>query len=119
MKPLKQRSSEDETWLAHLKQHPALAIAIDLAQEFADLVRQRDPKQLDRWLEKASSSCVTQFQRFAKSLQSDYAAVKAGVTLAVSNGQVEGQINRLKMLKRQMYGRAGLDLLSRRFLLAS
>lgn len=119
LKPLKQRSVEDETWLTHLKQHPALATAIDLAQEFADLVRQRDPKQLERWFEKASSSCVTQFQRFAKSLQSDYAAVKAGVTLAVSNGQVEGQINRLKMLKRQMYGRAGIDLLSRRFLLAS
>lgn len=120
LKPLKQqRSIEDETLLAHLKQHPALAIAIDLAQEFAQLVRQRDPKQLDRWFEKASSSSLTQFQRFAKSLKEDYAAVKAGATLAVSNGQVEGQINRLKMLKRQMYGRAGLDLLSRRFLLTS
>jgi transposase len=41
------------------------------------------------------------------------------VTLSISNGPVEGQINRLKMLKRQMYGRAGIDLLSRRFLLAS
>jgi transposase len=46
-------------------------------------------------------------------------AVRAGVTLSISNGPVEGQINRLKMLKRQMYGRAGIDLLSRRFLLAS
>lgn len=119
LKPLKQRSVKDESLLAHLKQHPALTVAIDLAQEFADLVRQRDPKQLDRWLEQASSSSLTQFHRFAKSLQEDYAAVKAGVTLAVSNGQVEGQINRLKMLKRQMYGRAGLALLSRRFLLAS
>jgi len=89
---------------------PELATAIALAQEFAFLVRQRDPKQLDCWLEIASSSCIAQFQRFAKSLQSDYAAFKAGVTLAFSNGQVEGQINRLKMLKRQMYGRAGIDL---------
>ncbi|WP_317108165.1 transposase [Chroococcidiopsis sp. SAG 2025] len=119
LKPLKQRSVEDETLLAHLKQHPALTVAIDLAQEFADLVQQRDPKQLDRWLEQASSSSLTQFHRFAKSLQSDYAAVKAGVTLTVSNGQVEGQINRLKMLKRQMYGRAGFDLLQRRLLFAS
>ncbi len=56
--------------------------------------------------------------RFALRLGSDYEAVKAGVTLEWSNGQVEGQINRLKMLKRQMYGRASLDLLSQRFLLA-
>ncbi|MGL4620927.1 MAG: transposase, partial [Chroococcidiopsis sp.] len=74
----------------HLKQHPDLATAIALAQEFAQLVRQRDPKQLDRWLEQADSSCVTQFQRFAKSLQEDYAAVKAGVTLAVSNAILLG-----------------------------
>jgi transposase len=49
----------------------------------------------------------------------DYDAVKTGITLEWSNGPVEGQINRLKMLKRQMYGRASLDLLSRRFFLTS
>ena len=55
----------------------------------------------------------------AKGLRDDYEAVKAGMTLPWSNGPVEGYINRLKMLKRQMYGRAGIDLLSRRFLLAT
>jgi transposase len=50
-------------------------------------------------------------------LREDYDSVKAGVTLSVSNGPVEGHINRLKMLKRQMYGRASIDLLSRRFLI--
>jgi transposase len=54
----------------------------------------------------------------AKSFQRDYAAVKAGVTLQWSSGPAEGHINRLKMLKRQMYGRVRLDLLSRRFILA-
>ncbi len=63
-------------------------------------------------------SSVRAFQRFAKSLMDDYDAVKAGVTLEVSNGQVEGQNNRLKMLKRQMFGRAGLDLLAKRFILS-
>lgn len=57
-------------------------------------------------------------RRFAKGLYEDYDAVKAGVTLPWSTGPVEGQINRLKMLKRQMFGRARLDLLSRRFLRA-
>ena len=56
---------------------------------------------------------------FAKRLSADYEAVRAAVTLSWSNGPVEGQINRLKMLKRTMYGRAGLTLLSRRFLLAA
>lgn len=55
---------------------------------------------------------------FALRLGEDYEAVKAGVTLEWSNGQVEGQINRLKILKRQMYGRAKFDLLSQRVLLA-
>ena len=60
------------------------------------------------------------FKSFPHHVRSpDYDAVKAGVTVDVSNGQVEGQNNRLKMLKRQMYGRAGLNLLRRRFLLAA
>ena len=58
---------------------------------------------------------LTQYQ----GLLLDYDAVKAGMTLEWSNGPVEGQINRLKMLKRQMYGRASLELLSRRFLWAA
>jgi transposase len=57
------------------------------------------------------------FQSFAKGIKEDYDAVKNGLTLEVSNGPVEGQNNRLKMLKRQMYGRAGLDLLEKRLIL--
>lgn len=108
----------DEQLIALLTaQHPELAEAIGLAQDFAQLVRTRQPEQLDLWLAQADNSIVSPFRRFAKSLREDYDAVKAGVTLWVSNGPVEGHINRLKMLKRQMYGRAGIDLLERRFLL--
>ena len=67
-----------------------------------------------------SASCTLLFaplRRFAQSLNDDYGTVQAGLTLDVSNGPTEGHINRLKMLKRQMFGRAGLDLLRRRFLL--
>ena len=85
-------------------------------QEFAQFVRQRQPEQLDTWLERATQSALTAFQRFATSLREDYAAVKAGVTLRWSTGPVEGHINRLKMLKRQMFGRAGVDLLRQRML---
>jgi len=92
--------------------------AITLAQDFAQLVRQRQPEALDPWLQRATTSALEALRRFATGLQDDYAAVKAGVTLPWSNGPVEGHINRLKMLKRQMFGRAHLDLLRRRFVFA-
>ena len=86
-----------------------MAAAIDLAEEFATLVRQRQPAQLDSWLHRAATSTLEALQRFATGLYEDYEAVKAGVTLPWSSGPVEGHINRLKMLKRQMFGRARLD----------
>src|SRR4029077_695276 len=76
------------------------------------------PAQLDPWLKRAASRTLDALRRFATGLYDDYAAVKAGVTLPRSSGPVEGHINRLKMLKRQMFGRAHLDLLRHRFLLA-
>src|SRR5262249_25163364 len=98
--------------------HTEVAEAMDLAQDFAGLVRQRQPERLDPWLTRAMASTLEAFHRFAPGLQEDYEAVKAGVTLPWSTSPVEGHINRLKMVKRQMFGRARLDLLSRRFLRA-
>jgi transposase len=99
-------------------QSAEVAEAIDLAQDFATLVRQRQPTQLDPWLTRATTSALEAVRRFAAGLSEDYEAVKAGVTLPWSTSPVEGHINRLKMLKRHMFGRAHLDLLSYRFLLA-
>ena len=99
-------------------QSAEVAEAIDLAQDFATLVRQRQPERLDPWLTRATASTLAAFQRFASGLREDYAAVKAGVTLPWSTSPVEGHINRLKMVKRQMFGRAHLDLLRHRFLRA-
>jgi transposase len=111
---------DEAAQLAQLQaQHPEVAAAIALAQDFAQLVRERTPEQLDPWLARAADGPLTPLQRFAKGIRDDYEAVKAGVTLPWSNGPVEGQINRLKMLKRQMFGRAKLDLLQQRFLLAA
>jgi transposase len=91
--------------------------AITLTQDFADLVRQRQSDQLDSWLERATASGLQAFKSLANGLRADYDAVKAGITLRWSTGPVEGQINRLKMLKRQMYGRAHIALLRQRVLL--
>jgi transposase len=113
------RTPDEEQQLAQLAaQQPELAEAVTLARDFADLVRTRQPERLDGWLARATTSAGAALQRFAQGLRDDYAAVKAGATLPWSNGPVEGHINRLKMLKRQMFGRAHLDLLSRRFVRA-
>ena len=110
------RTEAEAQQLAQLRAQQAdVSEAIDLAQDFATLVRQRQPEALDPWLQRATASTLEALQRFAKGLYEDYEAVKAGVTLPWSTGPVEGHINRLKMLKRQMFGRARLDLLSRRF----
>ena len=120
LRPPDRRGSEEKALLVRLRETaPALDMAVGLAEDFAALVRGRKPERLDPWLQRAQDSAVPALQRFAKRLSSDYDAVRAAVTLAWSNGQVEGQINRLKTLKRQMYGRASLDLPERRFLLAA
>ena len=114
-----QRTAAEAHQLAQLReQHAEIAEAIDLAQDFAHLVRQRQPERLEPWLQRATTSALVALQRFATGLRDDYKAVTAGVTLPWSTSPVEGHINRLKMLKRQMFGRARLDLLSRRFLRA-
>ena len=120
LRRVEKRSPDDQALLADLRRHaPELDEAIALGEAFTGLIRDRAPDRLDPWLRQARDSTVRQLRSFAKGLQGDYAAVRAAAALAWSNGPVEGQINRLKTLKRQMYGRANLDLLERRFLLAA
>jgi transposase len=114
----KRTETEAQQRTAWRGQQAEVAEAIDLAQDCMRLVRQRQPERLDPWLQRATTSAVDAIRRFATGLYEDYEAVKAGATLPWNSGPVEGHINRLKMLKRQMFGRARLDLLSCRFLLA-
>jgi transposase len=120
LRRVERRRAEEQEWLAALRRHaPELDEAVALAEEFTGLLRERAPERLDAWLQRAQSSTLRPLRNFARRLWADYDAVRAAVTLDWSNGQTEGQINRLKTIKRQMYGRAGLDLLGRRLLLAS
>jgi transposase len=80
------------------------------------MVRERQPDALDGWLAHVESSGLGALRSFAGGIRRDYAAVKAALTLAYSNGIVEGNINRLKYVKKQMYGRANFDLLRKRVL---
>jgi transposase len=95
--------------------HPRLQTVVELAKDFATMVRHRQADNLNLWLAKAKTSA---FNRFAAGLKRDYLAVFAALTLPWSNGPTEGHINRLKCLKRQMYGRAKPDLLRQRLLAA-
>jgi len=80
------------------------------------MVCERQASVLDNWVRRCASSDLESLKLFAASLQQDSAAVRRALEPPWSNGQTEGQVNRLKMLKRQMYGRAKLDLLRLRVL---
>jgi transposase len=96
-----------------------LGSALDLADEFADLLRKRSSKTLSAWLVKGEASSSPEIRRYAEGIRRDESAVLAAVTQRWSNGPVEGHINRLKTVKRQMYGRAGFVLLKARVLIAA
>lgn len=90
---------------------PAVAVTRELALCLLGLMRNRDPEGFDCWLPQARSYAAPDLQRFAVGLEADLPTVRAAFSSPWSSGQVEGQINRLKYLKRQMYGRTKLDLL--------
>ena len=82
-----------------------------LAMRFRGILRGTDTETLDVWLHDADRTGLYGIRRFARSLRQDLAAVRNAITETWSNGQTEGQINRLKTLKRAMYGSAGVELL--------
>lgn len=111
---------ENESQLIErLSQHsPELQTAYSLAQEFIQMVQQRKSIHFEDWLIRVEASGIAELESFAAGLRRDQAAVTAAMSLPYSNGQVEGQINRLKLIKRTMYGRAKFDLLRQKVLVA-
>ena len=95
---------------------PVVAQARSLAHRFLGFVHRRDVNGFDRWLSEARACAVVDLRRFAAGLEADLCAVRAAFSSPWSSGQVKGQINQLKYLKRQTYGRAKLDLLRIRVL---
>ena len=89
-----------------------------LVEQFTAMVRDQRADLLDAWLVAAVTGRPPEISRFAAGLKRDYEAVRAAVELPWSNGQLEGQVNRLKLIKRLMYGRARFDLLRLRVLAA-
>jgi transposase len=93
-----------------------MAQLYELALSFLTLVRERRGEDLAAWMAQVASSGIDALARFATGLQDDFPAIQAGLTLPWSNGVTEGQVNRLKLLKRQGYGQASVALLRQRML---
>jgi transposase len=92
---------------------PDLTTARDLLDRFHRIIQHRKDERLEQWIEEAKLGLM---KSFASGIVQDQAAVKAALTEHWSNGQTEGHNTKLKLVKRQMYGRAGLDLLKARLL---
>jgi hypothetical protein len=106
---------------------PGYAVMRSLMMGFRALLKQSRPgtttrqssrtvSALHRWMARARATGIALIQHFESRLQGDILAVEAAVTEPWSNGPVEGQVNRLKTIKRQMYGRAGVELLRARLI---
>ena len=99
-----------------LQASPPLKKAYDLIQSFLTMVHKREGKRLDIWLAKVAESGLPERLSFASGIEKDKDAVRAGLTWSINNGMVEGHVTKLKLIKRQGYGRAGFPLLRKRVL---
>ena len=114
-KPAEKLDEEEQKIIQHLRRSSnRINNAHELAQGFQKMVRERLADGFEDWLFRAEKSIVPGMKNFAIGLRRDYAAVKMALSQPWSNGQVKGQVNRLKLIKRQMQGRAKLDLLKQR-----
>jgi len=110
-------SPEEERDLQSICQRsPSLCKIYQLTQAFQNMIAQQSAEELEPWLTQMETCGIQKLRNFAIGLRQDQQAVEAALQYAWSNGQVEGQINRLKTIKRQMYGRAKFDLLRIRVL---
>jgi transposase len=117
MRPDSRLTDEDRNSLAQARaQCPDLDTLVRLTHGFTQLVRNRGGARLETWINEATNCPFPPISGFAAGLHRDYDAVVAGLTHHWSSGAVEGTVNRIKMIKRQMFGRANLDLLRKRVL---
>lgn len=108
---------EEQEQLDKVRQiHPDVERAYELVQQFAQMLRTRSGEQLDAWLACVQSSKLPELRSFGVSIEKDKDAVRAGLTWWINNGMVEGQVTKLKLIKRQGYGKADFPLLRKRVL---
>ena len=110
---------QEQGTLSLVRKEQRVEALYGLAQSYVKLVRERDVEAFDPWLEQCMTCGIPDLETFGQGVQKDYSAIRAALTLPYSNGPVEGQINRLKFVKRSMYGRGSFPLLRQRVLKAS
>jgi len=110
---------QEQHTLGLIRQQHLVGKLYDLTQSYVKLMRERDFEAFDPWLETCLRCGIPDLESFAQGLQKDYEAIKAALILPYSNGPVEGQGNRLKFVKRSMFGRGSFELLRNRFLEAA
>jgi len=104
---------------AILDRCPELQAASDQVRSFAEMITELTGQDLPQWMTAARDAALPGIASFAKGLEQDLDAVTSGLTMTWSSGPVEGRVNHIKMIKRQMFGRAGLPLLRKRVLLTA
>ena len=112
-------SHKQQRQLEQLRLQSDLSLPLQLALDFITILRRRQVERFDAWLQHVKDSHCKHLIAFANSLIQDYNAVFVALYSPFSNGPTEGHINKLKIIKRQMFGRAGPQLLAKRFLLAA
>ncbi len=115
-RPEELSAEEQETLVLLRSLHPEIDQAYELVKHFAQMLRTRTGERLDDWLCHVKESRIRELQGFVAGVIRDKAAVVAGLTLPQNNGLVKGKVNKLKLIKRMGYGRAGFALLRQRVL---
>jgi transposase len=110
---------QEHQTLALIRQDQQVNRAYELVQKFVRMVKERNAEPLESWFLACLSSGITELEHFAHGLQKEASALQAGLTVPYSNGPTEGKINKLKYIKRSMYGRGGFPLLRQRVLKAA
>lgn len=119
LRPSDQLTTEERAYLLHLHRCcPEMMVAQALVEEFTAVLKDHDVAGWYAWLHRAEECAIPELSAIARGMWRDRSAVEAAVATQWSNGQTEGQVNRLKVLKRTMYGRAKFDLLRQRMLYA-
>ena len=119
LKPEKLKEPEQEVIKRLVELSPEIEKAVKLADHFYQLMKERKAGQLSAWIEEVQNSKIPELRAFVRGIENDRTVIEAAMSYEWSNGQVEGQVHRLKLLKRQMYGRAKIDLLRAKVLMAA
>ena len=119
LKRPQQLTETEHKWMQLVETDLTLATVAELSRRFVALVQERRAEGLTAWIEASRVSGIGMCQSFADGLQREYSAIYAGLSLAWSNGPVEGEVNKLKLVKRSMYGRGSFELLRSRVLRAA